>query len=74
MSIYQTESGYVVKETTSGLDVYEDTDMENFVCELPKVNLDNFRDDNDDVDDDKLEDAIKEEVEVEDIIAMNADY
>ena len=68
------ESGYVVRETTSGLDVYEDTDMEYFVCELPRFNLDYFRDDNDDVDDDKLEAAIKEEIEVEEIIAMNADY
>ena len=74
MSIYETELGYVVKETTSGLDVYEDTEMEHYICELGGVSLDNFRDDNDDVDDDKLEAAIKEELEVEDIIAMNADY
>lgn len=74
MSIYETPMGYVVRETTSGLDVYTDTKMEHYVCELGGVSLDNFRDDNDDVDDDKLEDAINEQIEVEDIIAMNADY
>ena len=73
MSIYETELGYVVRETTSGLDVYEDEDMENFVCELSGVSLDNFRYDGD-VDDDKLEAAIKEEVEVLNILEMNADY
>ena len=74
MGIYETELGYVVRETTSGLDVYEDTDMTKFVCELPHINLDNFRDENDDIDDDKLESAITEQIEVENIIAMNADY
>lgn len=72
MSIYQTELGYVVRETTSGLDVYEDVEMNNFVCELSGVSLDNFRYDGD-VDDDKLEDAIQEELEVEDILAAQAD-
>ena len=72
MSIYQTELGYVVRETTSGLDVYEDVEMNNFVCELSGVSLDNFRYD-EDVDDDKLEAAIKEELEVEDILAAQAD-
>ena len=73
MGIYQTESGYVVKETINGLDVYDDEEMEVFVCELSGVSLDNFRYDGD-IDDDKLHDAIKEELEVEDIIAMSADY
>lgn len=73
MSIYETPMGYVVRESTSGLDVYTDTEMEHYVCELSGVSLDNFRYDGD-VDDDKLEDAIKDEIEVLEILEMNADY
>ena len=73
MSIYETELGYVVRETTSGLDVYEDEDMENFVCKLSDMSLDNFRYDGD-VDEDKLEAAIKEEVERLEILKAYYDY
>ena len=59
-----TESGYTVVETTSGIDVY---DEEEFVCELSGRTLSQFKY-NGKVNDDKLEDAIKEELEVEKII------
>lgn len=64
MSIYQTPLGYVVTETIDGLDVTED---DKFVCELRGKSLADFRYD-DDIDDDKLEDAIKEQVEIEEFL------
>ena len=66
MSTYETELGYIVKETISGLDVTEDGE---FVCELYGKTLDSYRDENDDIDDDKLESDIKETVEVADFLA-----
>jgi hypothetical protein len=74
MGVYETESGYICRETIEGLEVKEN---DKYVCTLHGVNLDSFRVDDDefaDIDDDKLEAAIKEEIEVLDIIAANADY
>jgi hypothetical protein len=66
MSTYETELGYIVKETIDGLDVTEDGE---FVCELYGKTLDSYRDENDDIDDDKLESDIKETIEVADFLA-----
>jgi hypothetical protein len=61
MDIYETESGYQVRETLNGLEV---TDDGNFVCELGGKTLDDYlieEDDypTDDIDDDALEADIK---------------
>ena len=66
MSTYETELGYIVRETITGLDVTEDGE---FVCELYGKTLDSYRDENDDIDDDKLESDITETVEVADFLA-----
>ena len=60
-----TELGYLVKETISGLDVYDDHG--DFVCEISRATLGNFTYDGK-VDDDKLEQAIKDQIEVEEFI------
>jgi len=65
MGVYETELGYIVRETLTGLDVTEDGE---FVCELYGKTLDNYRYDGD-IDDDKLESDIKETVEVADFLA-----
>ena len=67
MGIYETELGYQVRETINGLDVYEDGQL---VCELSGKSLNDYRyivgddDDYSEINDDKLEAAIKEEIEV----------
>ncbi len=61
MGIYETELGYKVTEFNGGLDVTEDGE---FVCELYGKTLDDYRVD-EDIDDDKLEADIEEQVEVE---------
>ena len=69
MGIYETELGYQVRETINGLDVYEDGQI---VCELSGKRLNDYRvevgDEDTDIDDDKLEAAIKEQIEVQDFI------
>lgn len=62
---------YEVQERIGGMDVYEDGE---FVCELNGYSLDDFRDEDDDfnklpdVDDDRLNDTIKEQLEVEEFL------
>ena len=71
MGIYETELGYQVRETLDGLDVTENGE---FVCELEGKTLDNYRycteedDEYSEIDDDKLEADIKEQIEVDDFL------
>ena len=69
MGIYETELGYQVRETIDGLDITEDGE---FVCELTGKTLNDYRTDKDDegsdIDEEKLNADIKEQVEVDDFI------
>ena len=75
MGIYETELGYQVRETISGLDVTEDGE---FVCELYGKTLNDYRSDRDDedsdIDDDKLEADIKETIETAELIEEQIGY
>ena len=72
MSTYETESGYIVTETLNGLEVHEDGEL---VCELGGKTLEHYREDDGwDVDEDKLEADIKEQLEVEDFLNDQAQY
>ena len=64
MNTHITRLGYVVKETTYGLNIYENGD---FVCELTGARMADFTY-NGKVDDNKLEDAIEEELECEEFL------
>ena len=70
MDIYETELGYQVRETLSGLEV-TDPDEDKVVCTL-NGNLNYYREDPDDelsdIDDDMLEADIKEQVEVDEFL------
>jgi hypothetical protein len=57
---------YVVRETTDGLDVYED---DNLVCELEGYTLRNFYDEWENIDEDELYQAIQEEIELDETMA-----
>jgi hypothetical protein len=69
MGTYETELGYQVRETISGLDVTEDGE---FVCELYGKTLNDYRTDRDndlsDIDDDKLEADINETIETAELL------
>lgn len=75
MGIYETELGYQVRETISGLDVTENGE---FVCELYGKTLNDYRSDRDDedsdIDDDKLETDIKETIETAEFIEEQKEY
>lgn len=59
METFVTDLGYCVKETIDGLDVYED---DYFVCELKGHTFANYTY-NEKIDNDKLDSAIKDEIE-----------
>lgn len=71
MNTYETELGYIVRETLGGLEVTED---DRVVCTLSGKSLDNYRVNEWDIDDDLLEADIKEQVEVEEFLAYQEDY
>ena len=64
MKEHTTKLGYFVKETTVGIDVYEDGTI---VCHLDGKSLADYSY-NGVVNDDKLESDIKEEIEVNDFM------
>lgn len=71
MSTYQTQLGYIARETLSGLEVYEDGKV---VCLIENTTLDSYRDENENIDDDKLEDDIKELCEVQEFLDYQKEY
>ena len=75
MGIYETELGYQVRETISGLDVTEDGE---FVCELYGKTLNDYRSDRDndfsDIDEEKLNADIKETIETAEFIEEQTEY
>lgn len=64
MKSYTTQLGYSAVETSCGVDIYEDG---NFVCELYGKSLDNYCY-NGKVNEDKLEDDIKDWLESQRIL------
>ena len=71
MNTYETELGYIVRETLGGLEVSEN---DRVVCTLSGKSLDMYRFNEWDIDDDLLEADIKAEVEVEEFLAYQEDY
>ena len=66
MDIYETESGYIVTETLGGLEVTED---DRVICTLDGKTLEDYCDEDENIDDDALEADIREGEEVEDFLA-----
>ena len=71
MDIYETESGYIVTETLGGLEVTED---DRVICTLDGKTLEDYRDEDENIDDDALEADIREGEEVEDFLAYQNEY
>lgn len=67
MRTYETGLGYVVIETINGLDVEENGE---FVCELAGRSLADYSFDSV-IDEDMLENDIKEQIDVEEFLAEN---
>jgi len=67
-----TESGYKVVDTLSGLDVYDEAG--NYVIAIQGVHVSEFMDENENIDDDRLEAVIENEIEVDNFIQDQAAY
>ena len=72
MAEYETQLGFIVRETLEGLEV---SDSGYPVCTLANKTLENYRADNGiDINDDLLESDIKEQAEVESFIDYQKEY
>ena len=71
MLTYETESGYLAKETLSGIDIY---DSDSFICELAGRKLDDYMDENENIDDNALDDDISMQLQVDDFIEYQQEY
>ena len=71
MNTYETESGYKVRETLEGIEVYEDGEI---VCSIPNKTLESYRDEEENIDDDALEKDISDAIEVAEFIDYQKEY
>ena len=71
MDTYETESGYIVTETLGGLEVTED---DRVICTLDGKTLEDYCDEDENIDDDALEADIREAEETEDFLAYQNEY
>ena len=72
MEEYETQLGFIVRETLEGLEV---TENDCYVCTLGNKTLESYLKDNGiDIDDDLLEEDIKEQAEVESFIDYQKEY
>lgn len=71
MDTYETESGYIVRETLGGLEVTED---DRVICTLNGKTLEDYCDEDENIDDDALEADIREAEETEDFLAYQNEY
>lgn len=67
-----TESGYKVVDTLSGLDVYDEAG--NYVIAIQGIHVSEFMDENENIDDDRLDAVIETELEAYNFIQDQADY
>ena len=72
MIYYSDNFGFEVKETLSGLDVY-DRETDELICSLDGYTLDNFTYDGV-VDDSKIYDAVREEEDWQEYVSNMATY
>ena len=69
---YISETGYVATETLSGIDIHDDSG--NFVCELQGLSLSRFEDENGDIDNDQLEQEIRDTLDAEEFLDEQGAY
>lgn len=69
---YITENGYEIVDTLSGVDVYDSDGC--YVCNLQGVHISEFMDENENVDDSRLDSMIDMEMEAICFIEDQANY
>lgn len=58
--------GYVATDTAAGIDITDDNG--NFICELNGMGLSFFKNENGDIDEERLKDAIRNQIDVEEFL------
>ena len=69
---HTTELGYKAIDTLSGMDIYDDSDI--YICNLRGVHVSDFMDENENIDNDRLDAVIETEMEAVDFLNDQADY
>lgn len=69
---HETQDGYTARDTIGGIEVYDWNDI--LVCKLSGRTLNDYMNEHEEVDDDALEEDIKDELDVENFIAYQEDY
>ena len=67
-----TEDGYKVVDTLSGVDVYNAND--DLTCSIRGIHISEFMDENDNVNDERLNAMIEEELEIEEFLDEQGGY
>lgn len=67
-----TEDGYKVVDTLSGVDVYNAND--DFTCAIRGIHISGFMDEDGNVNDERLDAMIEEELEIEEFIDEQGGY
>lgn len=72
MNTYISETGYEAKERLGGIDIYDSNG--DYICALEGLTLDHFRDENDNISDEQLEDEIRATLDVEEFLDYQSEY
>ena len=67
-----TELGYKAVDTISGMDLYDDCG--SYITSMKGLHISDFMDENENIDDDRLEAMIETEMEAVDFLNDQADY
>lgn len=70
--VYTSETGYVATETISGIDIHDENG--SFICELQGLTLSRFEDENGNIDDDQLEQEIRDTLDAQEFMDYQAGY
>ena len=69
---YKSETGYIATDTLSGIDIY-DADG-NFVVELQGLSLSRFEDEDGNINDNQLEEEIRNTLDAQEFLDYQAEY
>lgn len=69
---YKSETGYVATDTLSGIDIH-DADG-NFVVELQGLSLSRFEDEDGNIDNDQLEEEIRDTLDAQEFLDYQSEY
>jgi hypothetical protein len=70
--VHTSETGYVATDTLSGIDIQDENG--SFICELQGLSLSRFEDENGNIDDDQLEQEIRDTLDAQEFLDYQGAY